>query len=152
MWTLYQKNAQTLCRSCGKKISSKPSESCTEHKHTECYEKNANATVVRREQAHAEALVKYSGFDPPRCVLCMYDNIVALQFDHVEGDGAIFRREHKHQTGKSLALWLRKQGWPTGYRVLCANCQCIERGRIGNHGGHTHGPRKTLTSYAIDPL
>lgn len=132
-WTRYN-GSQTLCY-CGKKICTKPAVHCTEPRHLSCYIKNATETKRRRAEAQLEALVHYSGFNPPKCVLCGYENILALQLDHINGDGALFRRQNEHATGKSLCLFLRKKGWPEGYRVLCANCQCIERERLGCNGG-----------------
>ena len=132
-WTLYN-NGQTLCY-CGKKISTKPAIHCTEPRHSACYSKNAIQTQQRRVEAQIQALEYYSGFSPPKCVLCGYTNLLALQLDHINGDGASFRRQNEHATGKSLCLFLRKRSWPNGYRVLCANCQCLERERLGVNGG-----------------
>lgn len=138
-WMLWNKGKQSLCRFCLKKACTKPGPTCIEPRHLTCYQKNASATMARRLIAQVEALVKYSGFSPPKCVLCGYENILALQLDHTAGDGAAFRKDHPHQTGKSMALWLRKNEWPTGYRVLCANCQCLERERLGVNGGKKRG-------------
>lgn len=134
-WTLWNKGQQTLCSACLGKISGKPKDGCIESRHQQSYEKNAAATMKRRGAAQIEALVKYSGHTPPECVLCGFSNILALQLDHIDGDGAAFRKVNPHQTGKSLTLFLRKRNWPTGYRVLCANCQCLERERLGVNGG-----------------
>src|SRR6267142_5280607 len=130
-WTLYNKGQQTQCRSCLKKASCKPNINCTEHRHLLCYEKNRIGTNNRRKQAQLEALIKYSGFCPPKCVLCEYDNILALQIDHINGNGAEFRRKYPHLTGKAMAMWLKMNNWPNGYRILCANCQILERERLG---------------------
>jgi hypothetical protein len=97
--------------------------------------RNTELVRINRDKAQLQAFVHYSKQDPPACVLCGFDSRAALQFDHTNGDGAAFRRQNRHSTGKSLALFLRKRGWPKGYRVLCANCQCIERARIGVDGG-----------------
>ena len=131
-WTLWNKG-YTLCRSCRKHVSSKPALNCEEPRHLKCYTRNVTRIAENRARAKLEALIHYSGSDPPKCVLCGYSNMVALQFDHIAGDGAEFRRKHPHKSGKSLALWLRKSEWPEGYRVLCANCQYVERNRLKNY-------------------
>jgi hypothetical protein len=105
-----------------------------------CYERNVTQINKNRKEAQLEALIHYSGTDPPQCANPFgehkepYTTILALQLDHIKGNGAKFRRRHPFQVGKSLALWLRKRHWPKGYRVLCANCQCIARERLGNDG------------------
>jgi hypothetical protein len=131
-WTFW-KGTQSFCF-CGKKTCTKPAPNCTEKRHLTCYVKNATDTKRRRAEAQLQAFIHYSGFDPPRCILCNYNNILALQLDHINGDGASFRRQNKYATGKSLCLFLRKREWPEGYRVLCANCQCLERERLGFNG------------------
>lgn len=133
-WTLWNKGI-TLCRACKRRITSKPAPSCQESRHQEQYAKNVAAIAKNREEAWLEALVEYSGFAPPHCVLCGYSNIEALQLDHEKGNGARFRRKHPYLSGKSLATWLRKRNWPKGYRTLCANCQILERNRLGVNGG-----------------
>jgi hypothetical protein len=147
-WTLFN-GGQTLCRCCGKKISTKPAAHCDEPRHLKTYNSNAAQTSARRRYAQYAALVHYSGHNPPQCVLCGYDNVLALQLDHIDGDGAAFRKVHPHKIGKSLALWLRKMGWPTGYRVLCANCQILERERLGCNGGKK--TRRTVVESHEDP-
>lgn len=134
-WTLWNKG-DTICKVCLNSISGKPRPNCTEPRHLKCYNKNVEGIRQNRKQAQVEAFIQYSETIPPKCVLCGFSNIIALQLDHIKGDGAAFRREHPFQSGKSLALWLRKRNWPKGYRVLCANCQQIERERIGNNGAH----------------
>ena len=49
------------------------------------------------------------------------DYLGFLQVDHIEGGGNVHRQELKAQ-GLDLYAWLRRQGYPVGYRVLCMNC------------------------------
>src|SRR5271155_2093269 len=84
-----------------------------------------------RKGYRLEALIHYSG-DPPRCVRCGFSDVRALQFDHINGGGS----KH-HEELKKLGLhgriyeWLRRQGYPPGFQVLCANCNQIKR--VENH-------------------
>jgi len=127
-------HGQSVCLQCVRKISTKPGENCQETRHLITYQKNATRTNRRRGDVWKEALIWYSDSNPPKCVVCSFNDIRALQLDHIKGNGAVFRREHPHLVSKSLALWLRKCNWPEGYRVLCANCQQIERERLGCNG------------------
>jgi hypothetical protein len=133
-WTRWNEKGKTLCY-CGKAITTKPAEHCSEPRHVASYKRNVVNITRNRAEAQLEAFIHYSGHNPPQCVLCEFKDIRALQLDHEKGDGAEFRRLNKYATGKSLCLFLRKRGWPDGYRILCANCQCIERERLGFNGG-----------------
>lgn len=60
----------------------------------------------------------------PACVKCGFDDYRALQIDHINGNGA----KHRRELGTNyLYTWLRKNGYPEGFQVLCANCNWIKR-------------------------
>ena len=46
-----------------------------------------------------------------------------LQIDHINGDGYKHRKERKASAhgGASLHMWLIKNNFPPGFRILCAN-------------------------------
>jgi hypothetical protein len=44
-----------------------------------------------------------------------------LGIDHIEGGGTQHRKELT-AAGTTLYLWLRKEGYPEGFQVLCHNC------------------------------
>jgi hypothetical protein len=77
---------------------------------------------VRTQEVKAETIAAYGGV----CVCCGVADLVFLTIDHPEGDGAAHRRElfgGKGRGGERFYRWLRRNGWPAGYRVLCWNCQ-----------------------------
>ncbi len=86
------------------------------------------ANVVLRERYAAlrlGVLIHYCGGSPHcQCPGCRTTYVGFLQMDHVNGDGA------KHLTpsgkqrllGTALYKWLRKNNYPEGFQVLCANC------------------------------
>jgi hypothetical protein len=93
----------------------------------------ANAWNRRMQDAAIDA---YGGF----CACCGETERTFLQIDHVNDDGAEHRRMIK---GARLAPWLRKNGYPEGFRVLCANC---------NFGRHINGgacPHETTVGQVI---
>lgn len=65
-----------------------------------------------------EVLEHYGGI-PPKCVCCGQIGIEFLTMDHINNDGA---KHMKAINGRSLTGWLRAQGFPTGFQVLCWNC------------------------------
>lgn len=72
------------------------------------------------------------------CSCCGETELVFLTIDHVNDDGAEHRRamaaERGHeysQAGARTYRWLRRNGFPRGFQVLCANCNC---GKQWNQG------------------
>jgi len=52
-----------------------------------------------------------------------YTNILALSIDHIHGGGNKLRKGY----GNSFYYWLKRNGFPEGFQVLCMNCQWIKR-------------------------
>ncbi len=73
-----------------------------------------------------DALNHYGG---PICNCCFESNVFFLTLDHINNDGAEHRRTIG-KSGKHLAYWLRAHNWPTGFQVMCFNCNC---GRARNN-------------------
>lgn len=70
-----------------------------------------------------ETFTTYSN-GSPICTLCNEDDFDVLSLDHINGGGG---QERKRLNG-SYALFrkLRREGFPTGYRILCMNCNMKE--------------------------
>ena len=72
-----------------------------------------------------EVYAAYGGFV---CACCGETERLFLTIDHVENDGAKMRQEGTHgRSGTAFYQWLRRQGFPAGFQVLCLNCN------IGKH-------------------
>lgn len=72
------------------------------------------------------------------CMDCGFNDIRGLCIDHILNNGADERRSIKNKlfAGKNFYRWLRDNGYPVGYQILCANCNLIkeiERRRNGNN-------------------
>jgi hypothetical protein len=67
-----------------------------------------------------EVLAHYSPNGDPCCACCGEEWPIFLGIDHMNGQGAAHRRE----TGRGAVLhqWLKAQGYPKGFQVLCFNC------------------------------
>lgn len=73
-----------------------------------------------RTRLKYEVMSHYSG-GKPACSCCGETAPEFLVVDHVEGGGT----QHREQIGGGgarICQWLKKNGYPSGYRVLCANC------------------------------
>lgn len=118
-----------MCSLC----KAKPSPWGTVNRCRECDKHYRRLLVQARRR---DVLRAYSG-NPPRCVCCGEDEERFLTIDHVNNDGSQQRKE-VHQ-GALLYNWLKKNGWPEGFQILCYNCNL---GRAHNRGKCPH--RETL--------
>ncbi len=55
---------------------------------------------------------------------CLEDDVDILEIDHINGGGTRQRIE-SGMRGVNFYRVLRRNGWPTGYRVLCRNCNWL---------------------------
>jgi|SRR5882762_620429 len=90
--------------------------------HAEWHSRTKNApTRIEWDKAYKrrirqEIINAYGGF----CKCCGIKNLVFLDIDHINNDGA----SHRKEVGFGLAfyLWLRRNHFPEGFQVLCKNC------------------------------
>lgn len=67
-----------------------------------------------------EALTHYSS-GKPSCECCGEIRIEFLALDHKDGGGNKHRKEIKND-GNNIYRWVRRNGFPPIFRVLCHNC------------------------------
>jgi hypothetical protein len=88
--------------------------------------RQANAERIKTQQKAYRQKMKetilshYSG-GVSKCACCGEQNMAFLSIDHIEGGGRKQMRKLK-RGGDSFYHWLRDNGYPSGYRVLCMNC------------------------------
>jgi len=114
------------CKQCRNKYNSQHRKDKPEK-----YEAERARTKERFRKLRVEVLNKYSG-GSPQCACCKDTNMEFLVIDHVNGGGNL-EREVVGWGGR-FYHWLKKQGYPTGYRVLCANCNSA----LGAYGRCPH--------------
>lgn len=66
-----------------------------------------------------------------KCIRCGFDDIRALQIDHIDGGG---NHDARTRSGGVLAFYKRILADPSGYQVLCANCNWIKRSENDENG------------------
>ena len=80
-------------------------------------------------------MLAYGGY---RCACCGTREALFLTIDHIENDGACHRRRVGFSTG--FLKWLKRNGYPKGFQVLCSNCN-LGRHRNGGTCPHKTGQR-----------
>ena len=132
-----------LCVACGKRRISKGSVS----RCRPCLDRTNNAerrwrperrkkSMNYRRRLRSTALQAYGG----RCACCGEAERNFLCIDHVEDNGAVHRREIGG-TGDRIYRWLRDNGYPDGFQLLCANCNM---GKHLENGTCPHRKSKSL--------
>jgi hypothetical protein len=101
-----------------------------------CVDCERTRMTIYRAKERLLALQAYGG-EHPRCACpgCKEDRMEFLAIDHIDGGGGIHRRAMVAQQSKgkkarrdqspgggTFFRWLRQNGYPPGYRVLCHNC------------------------------
>lgn len=76
-----------------------------------------------RRRRKIEVLQHYS--PSLQCQRCGFNDVRALSIDHTEGGGHQHRRSIGGQ--ECFYYWLKRNGFPPGFQVLCMNCQFIKR-------------------------
>lgn len=83
-----------------------------------------------RWRVKVETLTHYAIDSKPKCIVCGESDIQVLTIDHINGEGSSHRKRLNRHGGWEFYVWLRKQGYPVGYQVLCMNCnwkkRCLE--------------------------
>ena len=72
-------------------------------------------------QLRMNVLYHYGG-NPPKCACCGVDHIEFLCIDHINGGGNKHRKEINLFGGHNFYRWLIKNNYPSGFQVLCFNC------------------------------
>lgn len=113
------------CRKCKKKLAEWQQDN---------RESNRTAGKRWRDRLRAEVIQTYGGI----CKCCGEDEPIFLTIDHINNDGADHRRAlvGRNQGGGSwnTYIWLKKNNFPSGFQVLCWNCNWAK-----SHGGCPHG-------------
>lgn len=105
-----------------------------------CAELACARTTNHRERARAAALRHYG----TACACCGESEPVFLTFDHVGGGGAAHRR--KDLGARNMGAWLVRHNFPSGFRVLCWNCNLATRyGDPCPHSAGILGATKSFT-------
>jgi len=86
-----------------------------------------DAHVKEYQQKSKSDVMEHYSNGKNECACCGVKGLVFLTIDHINGDGATERKSKKHKTGVMFYVWLRKNNYPSGFQVLCHNCNQAKR-------------------------
>lgn len=109
-----------VCVRCGSRRAKEGSIYCAR-----CYDAARAAGKVGYKRLRELVFNAYGGF---KCACCGEDEPEFLQMDHIDGGGTKHRNSLSSSSG--FYRWLKKNGFPPGFQVLCANCNHA-KGRLG---------------------
>ena len=78
----------------------------------------------RNQRVRKEILNHYSNGEM-NCECCYEDNVEFLTIDHIDGCGKELRKIQGE--GTRLYHWIKRNGFPKGFRILCYNCNCSSK-------------------------
>lgn len=90
----------------------------------ECTKRDSDRQRAQYQQLRDEVFAAYGGYQCSLCPCCDPD---VMEIDHVDGGG----NKHRREIGQSaLYAWLKSNGFPAGFRVLCPTCNKKEAKRL----------------------
>lgn len=93
------------------------------------YQEHREEIRAKGREKHAELRMEVLQHYGAQCACCGETEIKFLAIDHINGGGALHRREIGG-SGKSIYYWLRDNDYPAGFQVLCHNCN-VAKGFYG---------------------
>ena len=117
-------NKDERCKSC--KLENQRAYRNTTKGHA-AHKRSMNKHIADLKEA---VFVAYGGF---LCACCGETEKKFLSIDHLYGGGTAHRKIVG--TGQSFHRWLKKNGYPEGYQILCFNCNW---GKYLNNGVCPH--------------
>ena len=100
--------AKNICTRCGKNPL-KSEKQCAE-----CMSKE----IERNNAVKDKVFAAYGGYI---CSCCGENELAFLSIDHINNDGCKHRKEVG--SGSKFYWWLARNNFPSGFQVLCMNCQ-----------------------------
>jgi len=119
----YRKDDGYICKNCYSKMLYIQNFERENERHKAYYKNHKKDSLlyqaVRNRKLRLTVLGHYSN-DTFTCACCGEGHIEFLAIDHINGGGA---KQRKTGLRSSMFwLWLIKNNYPLGYRVLCHNC------------------------------
>src|SRR6266852_904028 len=132
--------AQGLCTCCGSPRGDSRSRWCCQN----CLTRDSG---TRRSREMRAVVMHAYGGESPACVCCGETLAAFLTLDHVNNGGRAHRREKGNQ---GVYHELRRNGYPSGFRILCFNCN-LARGCYGSCPHDSEADPRSGASMLVNP-
>jgi hypothetical protein len=95
----------------------------------ECHNNRIKQYGKKRNKKAKQSVLHYYSNGTMSCVHCGFSDARALSIDHINGGGTKHRIEvlGANRGGTKFYEWLIRNTYPTGFQVLCMNCQFIKK-------------------------
>lgn len=104
------------------------------HRDTEKQRWYSDPTIKKRHAAVTKAFTKrlrietFQAYGGEICACCGELEVKFLTIDHINNDGWMHRKTLGDKgNGSNFKRWLKAQGFPPGYQILCMNCNFGKR-------------------------
>jgi hypothetical protein len=109
----------------------------TRAKRADYYREQKRRNQIKMRERVRLLVFNYYSKGTFKCECCGENELDFLTLDHINGHGgkqriALFGR--RDFGGTNFYLWLKRNGFPSGYQVLCMNCNLSK----GKHGTCVH--------------
>lgn len=131
-----------ICHDCAQPVEKRGAWRCTKHSAKKRAYDARYSLRLKREVFNAYGGVYCA------CPGCDETRIEFLQIDHVNDDGAEHRRQYPSLSGITMLRYLKRNGFPEGFQVLCANCN----GAKGHYPACPHHHELAATLVAVSKL
>lgn len=126
-WKKWSSNPENIIRK-----NNKQHEYHLRNKNNPAYlKRNAENQKRSRYKIKLEAFTHYSTNGEIKCAKCGFLDVRALGLDHINNDGIAHKKTinakyPRQVTGTLVYRDLKRRGWPTGFQILCYNCNWIK--------------------------
>lgn len=79
------------------------------------------------QQRQKEKVFRHYSGNYPSCARCGITDLDVLCIDHINDDGNAHRKSIGVPSGTRFYQWLINHNFPSGYQVLCFNCNMKKR-------------------------
>lgn len=134
--TCYQgRLLSNLCPRCGKRPpmdNRSHCQICLDYRRNREHKKNQQQLREMDRQRDARSKQEVMSHYGAKCACCGEGNLAFLTIDHINGNGSQHRIKviGIRSGGRKFYRWLKAQGYPSEFQVLCMNCN-FAKGHYG---------------------
>ena len=113
-------------------------------KYVETHREKIREFARNKSRSWKVLILSHYGGEHPQCECCGESESKFLTVDHIKGGGKKHRKAiGKH--GNTFYRWLVQNEYPSGFRILCYNCNCASGhwGKCPHEEMRKNGPERS---------